>query len=117
MLALVAVALLLRARVFPVPRQRIPLLVSGALAAVLLAAGELGDTTDNAGAGVFLLVVGVVAGLVVTSGLLYSKKNPSPWFGRLGDILDVVAMLALIPFAAYLTGFYAYIQGLMASIG
>jgi type VII secretion integral membrane protein EccD len=117
MLALVAVALLLRARVFPVPRQRIPLLVSGGLAAVLLAAWELGDTTDNAGAGVFLLVVGVVAGLVVTSGLLYSKKNPSPWFGRLADILDVVAMLALIPFAAYLTGFYAYIQGLMASIG
>lgn len=117
MLALVAAALLLRARVFPVPRQRILLLVGGALAAALLAVWMLGGTTDNAGVGVILLTVGVVAGLVVTSGVLYSKKNPSPWFGRLADILDVVAMLALIPFAAYLTGFYAYIQGLMASIG
>jgi type VII secretion integral membrane protein EccD len=117
MLGLVAAALLLRARVFPVPRQRIPLLVAGALAAALVATWQLTRVAGNVGAGVFLLGVTVVAGLVVTTGVLYSKRNPSPWFGRIADILDIVAMLALIPFAAYLTGFFAYVQGLMASIG
>lgn len=117
MAGFVAAALLLRARVFPVPRQRLPLLVAGGLVVALLAAWELGGVTDNAGAGLFLLGTVVVAGLVVATGVLYSKKNPSPWLGRLGDVFDVVAMLALIPFAAYLTGFFAYVQGLMASIG
>lgn len=117
MLTLVAVALLLRARVFPVPRQRIPLLVSGGIAVALLAAWEVAGMTANVGVAVFLLVLVVVAGLVVTAGVLYSKKNPSPWLGRLADVFDVVAMLAIVPFAAYLTGFFAYIQGLMASIG
>lgn len=118
MLGLVAAALLLRSRVFPVPRQRVPLLVGGGLAVALLATWKLPDVSgSNAGTGLFLLGTAVVAGLVVTGGVLYSKKNPSPWLGRLSDILDVVAMLALIPFAAYLTGFFAYIQGLMASIG
>jgi len=107
----------LRARVFPIPRQRMPLLAGGGIAAALLAAWQVSGVTSNVGAGLFLLGLAVVAGLVVTSGVVYSRKNPSPWFGRITDILDVVAMLALIPFAAYLTGFFAYVQGLMASIG
>jgi type VII secretion integral membrane protein EccD len=117
MLVLVALALLLRARVFPVPRQRLPLLVSGGLAALLLAAWEVAALDGNVEVGVFLLVIVAVAGLSVTAGVVYSKKNASPWLGRIADVIDVVAMLALIPFAAYLTGFFAYVQGLMASIG
>ena len=117
MLCLVAVALLLRARVFPVPRQRVPLLVGGGLAVALLSVWEVAELDGNVAVGVFLLVIGMVAGLVVTAGVVYSKQNPSPWLGRISDFVDIVAMLALIPFAAYLTGFFAYVQGLMASIG
>ncbi|EHR48556.1 type VII secretion integral membrane protein EccD [Saccharomonospora marina XMU15] len=117
MLVLVAVALLLRARIFPVPRQRIPLLVGGILVSALLAYWLATRANDNAGVGVFLLGIGLLAMLLAYAGLVYSRKNPSPQLGRIADILDVVAILALIPFAAYITGFFSYVQGLMASIG
>lgn len=116
MLGLVAVALLLRARIFPVPRQRIPLLVGGMLVSALLAYWLATRADDNAGVGVFLLGIGLLAMLVAYAGLVYSRKNPSPQLGRIADIVDVVAILALIPFAAYITGFFSYVQGLMASI-
>ncbi|GLY64814.1 type VII secretion integral membrane protein EccD [Amycolatopsis taiwanensis] len=117
MLALVAVALLLRARLFPVPRHRIPLLVAGLWAFVLLGQWYFGTATNNAERGLFLLALGVIALLAAAAGMVYSGKNPTPWFGRLADFLDVVAIVALIPFAGYITGFFAYVQGLMASIG
>jgi type VII secretion integral membrane protein EccD len=117
MLALVGAALLLRARLFPIPRQRVPLMVAGILVATFLARWSLAGTPDNIGRIFFLLGVFAVAVLVASAGMVYSRKNPSPHFGRIADVIDVVAILALIPFAAYITGFYGYVQGLMASIG
>ncbi|MEU3273990.1 type VII secretion integral membrane protein EccD [Saccharomonospora sp. NPDC006951] len=117
MLTLVAVALLLRARLFPVPRQRLPLLLGGVLAGGLLAYSFIDAPDDNAQVAFFLMAVGAIAMLIAFAGVVYSKKNPSPYLGRIADILDVVAILALIPFAAYITGFFGYVQGLMASIG
>jgi type VII secretion integral membrane protein EccD len=117
MLALVAVALLLRARLFPVPRQRVPLLAAGLVGVFELLYWFLVRTQDNTGVGLLLLTLGAIAALAVVAGLVYSRKNPSPYLGRTADVVDVVAILALIPFAAYITGFFSYVQGLMASIG
>jgi type VII secretion integral membrane protein EccD len=114
MVAAVA-ALLLRARLLPTPPQRVP----------LLAAGFAG----LAGLGVGPVVTGVVPGLALLAGalavaaislpaaLVFSRKPPSPYLGRAADILDVVAIMALIPLACAVIGVFDDIRGLFASIG
>lgn len=117
MLGAVSLALLLRARLFPIPRQRVPLLAAGTVAIAVLTGVRAAETSGNGGLVALLLVV-VAAGLgVAAAGLLYSRKAPSPYLGRLGDIVEVVAVLALVPLAAYLTGLFGYVQDLMAGLG
>jgi type VII secretion integral membrane protein EccD len=112
-----AVALLLRARLFPTPQQRVPLIVSGAVAlgALLLAAVQAVPT----GARLVLLIfaVGAVAAVVLTAGLVYSRRAPSPYVGRLADIADVAAIMALTPLACGVAGGFGAIQALFASVG
>ncbi|KAA9166891.1 type VII secretion integral membrane protein EccD [Amycolatopsis acidicola] len=117
MLTLVAFSLLLRARLFPVARQRIPLLVAGLVVAATLAEQFTTGAAGNLGPALALGAVASVGALIAVSGMVYSRKNPTPWFGRIADVVDVLAILALIPFAGYITGFFAYVQGLMASVG
>jgi type VII secretion integral membrane protein EccD len=117
MLVLVAAALLLRSRLFPVPRQRIPLLVGGLLVAADFAGRVIAGFESTLGLALSLLALGIVAMLIAAAGVVYTRKNPSPYLGRIADWVDVLAILALIPYAAYITGFFSYVQGLMASIG
>lgn len=117
MALLVGVALLLRGRLFPVPRQRIPLLVAGVVVLAILVELRVSQTTSNMGVAVLLIVLSIVGVSVAFAGIVYSRKSPSPYLGRIADIVDVVAILALLPFAGYITGFFGYVQGLMASIG
>ncbi|WP_199434136.1 type VII secretion integral membrane protein EccD [Qaidamihabitans albus] len=116
MLAAVTVALLLRARLFAVPRQRIPLLVAGTVVGALLAVAFSAGFDDSAWV-LLLLVTAVVAALAAFAALVYSNRNPSPYLGRIADIVDVLAVLALIPLACSITGFYAFVRGAAAGIG
>jgi type VII secretion integral membrane protein EccD len=112
-----AAALLLRGRLFPTAAQRIPLLASGAagLTLLLFAAAV---RVDSAGVRLLLLLVILAAAAVVlTAGLVYSRRTPSPYVGRLADIVDVLAIMALIPLACGVAGVYQAIQGLFASFG
>jgi len=112
-----AAALLLRGRLFPAPAQRVPLLVAGAFGLALLLFG-LAVRQHNAGVRLLLLVaILVVAALVLIAGLVYSRRTPSPHIGRLADIADVLAIMALLPFACGVVGVYHAIQGLFASFG
>jgi type VII secretion integral membrane protein EccD len=112
-----AAALLLRARLFPTPQQRIPLLVSGAIGLALLAFGAALNA-DAAGPRLLVLLAIVVVGLMVlAAGLVYSRRTPSPYLGRIADIVDVLAIMALIPLACAVLGVFGAIQGLFASIG
>jgi type VII secretion integral membrane protein EccD len=110
------VALLLRSRLFPTPRQRIPLLVAGLLAltvpVLVLAAVAVGNATRM----VILLLVVIAAAFVMIAGLLYSRRAPSPYMGRFADIFDVLAIIALVPTAAIVAGLYSYIQDLFSSV-
>jgi type VII secretion integral membrane protein EccD len=109
-------ALLLRARLFALPHQRVPLLVSGILGMAFL----LFSFTIDAGTGgrLLVLVVAIVAaGTVLAAGLVYSRRTPSPYLGRAADIIDVLAIMALVPLACAVIGLFGAIQGLFASIG
>jgi len=108
-------ALLLRGRLFPVPRQRIPLLCAGiaAFALVAVAAAVRGDAGTRL---LVLLVVLAGAGLVFAAGLVYSRRPPSPYVGRLADIADVLAIMALLPLAGAVVGVYQAIQSMFASV-
>ncbi|MFD0822576.1 type VII secretion integral membrane protein EccD, partial [Micromonospora zhanjiangensis] len=96
-------ALLLRARLFGGPHQRVPMLAAGIAGLGLLALGY----ALSSGTGGRLLVLALLilaAAAVLAAGLLYSKRNPSPYLGRAADILDVLAIIALIPLACAVTG-------------
>jgi len=112
-----AFALLLRARLFPTPRHRVPLIVSGLIGLALLTVGFALTTGSTALLLVLLLAITVVAGFVLTAGLIYSRRPPSPYMGRFADITDVLAIVALIPLACGVLGLYGAIQGVFASLG
>jgi type VII secretion integral membrane protein EccD len=111
-----ALALLLRGRLFPTPVQRIPLLVSGLAGLTVLTVGLI---LRMPGPGRLLpaLLIAFVAGLVLTAGLLASRRAPSPYVGRIADLVDVLAIMALIPLACAVIGVFNAIQGIFASIG
>ncbi|ASR37308.1 type VII secretion integral membrane protein EccD [Prauserella marina] len=112
-----ALSLLLRARLFAVARQRVPLLLAGGFAGLLCVADRVIAAETNGTRMLLLFGILAVALLVVYGGLTYSKKTPSPYLGRIADIFDVISVLALVPFAFYITGFYTHVQELMAGIG
>ncbi|WP_127547356.1 type VII secretion integral membrane protein EccD [Actinoplanes sp. OR16] len=108
-------ALLLRARLLPTAPQRIPLLVAGFAGLAGLGAGPVvtGDVP-----GIALLAGALLtAAIALPAAIVFSKRPPSPYLGRAADILDVVAIMALIPLACAVIGVYDEIRGLFASIG
>jgi type VII secretion integral membrane protein EccD len=112
-----SLALLLRARLFALPRQRLPLLTSGVIGLALVLLGAVATAPRGAGRLMLLVILLVAAAAILTAGLVYSRRSPSPYIGRAADILDVLAIMALIPLACAVTGLYRAIQSLLASIG
>ncbi|MBB2941769.1 type VII secretion integral membrane protein EccD [Actinoplanes lutulentus] len=108
-------ALLLRARLLPTPTQRVPLLVAGFAGLAGLGAGPV---ISGAVPGLVLLAGAIaVAAIALPAALIFSRRPPSPYLGRAADILDVVAIMALIPLAFAVIGVFDNIRGLFASIG
>jgi type VII secretion integral membrane protein EccD len=112
-----AAALLLRARLFPTPQQRVPLLASGVGCLALLTLGFAVATRPGGGRLWVLLLVLLAAAAVLAAGLVYSRRVPSPYLGRAADIADVLAIMALIPLACAVVGVFGAVQGLFASMG
>jgi type VII secretion integral membrane protein EccD len=102
---------LIRARLYPIVRQRVALLVAGLSGAVCLGLGPLmSDRADLLPvAGPVLLLAGVLAALL---GVVHSTREPSPYFGRYAEILEVVLVLAIIPVTCSVLGLYGYMRGL-----
>ncbi|OLB75115.1 MAG: type VII secretion integral membrane protein EccD [Actinobacteria bacterium 13_2_20CM_2_71_6] len=112
-----ALALLLRGRLFPTPVQRVPLLVSGLAGLALLTFGMILRGSPGPARLVPLVLVATAAALVLTAGLMASRRAPSPYVGRVADIVDVLAIMALIPLACAVAGVFHAVQGLFASVG
>lgn len=112
-----AAALLLRARLFPTPQQRVPLLVTGILGLTLLAFTIAAEAGSGGVRLLALLAIVCTASGALLAGLLYSRRSPSPYLGRAADIADVLAIMALIPLACIVIGLFGAIRELFASIG
>lgn len=110
-------ALLLRGRLFPAAAQRIPLLAGGAVCWVLILFSATLRASTAGGRLTLLILPLAGAGLVLGAALAYSRRTPSPYVGRIADIVDVLAIIALIPITCAVAGVYHSIQGLFASFG
>ena len=111
LVAVLAVGFLLRARLYPILRQRVPLLVTGIVGVACLAAGPLmaDPGLRLASAGPLLLVV---AAGVITAGIVYSTRTPNPYLGRFAEYFEILIMLAIVPVACSVLGLYGYVRGL-----
>jgi type VII secretion integral membrane protein EccD len=101
-------ALLLRARVFPALRHRLPLLLAGAGAATALVAAV------PAGAATVAVVAALVLAvpLLVLAGSVYRRRTPGPYLGRGADLLDALCVLSVIPAACAVIGLYGLLRNL-----
>jgi type VII secretion integral membrane protein EccD len=100
------VGFLLRARLYPVVRHRIPFLVIGVAGLVALAIGPLAVVPQ---AGLVLLLTGA---LVMAVGTVASTRPLSPYLGRYAELLEVFVILAVIPVCCAVLGLYAVLRGL-----
>jgi type VII secretion integral membrane protein EccD len=105
------IGFLLRARLYPIVRQRLWLLTAGLSGAVCLATGPLmADHEDLLStAGPVLLAVGGIAALL---GMIHSTREMNPYLGRYAEILEVLTVLAIVPVTCSVLGLYGYLRGL-----
>ncbi|MEU4193251.1 type VII secretion integral membrane protein EccD [Kribbella sp. NPDC026611] len=108
--ALLTAGVLIRARLYPIVKQRLMLLLSGFVGLAGLAIGPLSRQYDDA-VPVVVPLAGGVAVLAVFLGLRYSARPPSPYLGRYAEIVEVLITLALIPVACAVLGLYGVVRG------
>ncbi|MBG0560948.1 type VII secretion integral membrane protein EccD [Actinoplanes aureus] len=114
LIAVSAIALLLRSRLFVTRRQRIPLLAGGLAGAAALGADLLRTgAADMPGSQPAVIAAAVlIALLTVVTGATYAERPPSPYIGRAADLLDALAVIAVIPVACAVTGLITAVSGL-----
>nr|WP_277350221.1 type VII secretion integral membrane protein EccD [Nonomuraea sp. FMUSA5-5] len=107
-------SLLMRARVFEGRGQRAWLLSATLLGVALPAAGAVITAADPTV--LYLIVPGLVVLALAVAGtaLWLATARPSPFWGRAGDILDILLMIALIPLALAVMDLYETIRGLVS---
>jgi type VII secretion integral membrane protein EccD len=112
MCAVLACALLLRARVVHGRAQRLWLLVPGYGGLTLLAVAS-SLTLPQPKIIVFVLAPLILgAAVLVGAGMWLPGHRPSPFWGRAAEIVDMIAVISLIPLALGVAGFFDFIRGL-----
>jgi type VII secretion integral membrane protein EccD len=109
--AVVALTSAVRARIFIGRLQRLPLLVAGVFGVAILALGAIlagGLVERLAGAGVLVLV----AAVFLVYGLALAGRRPSPVWGRILDIVEILMIVAIVPLALAVCGGYEWVRGL-----
>ncbi|MFI0466143.1 type VII secretion integral membrane protein EccD [Saccharopolyspora sp. 5N102] len=109
MAAVLAVGFLLRARLYPILRQRVPLLVTGMFGAGCLVVGPGMTAAGLVFAGPLLLVV---AAAVIAAGILLSTRAANPYLGRIAEYSEILVMVAIVPVVCAVLGLYGYVRGL-----
>ncbi|MEV0050582.1 type VII secretion integral membrane protein EccD [Saccharopolyspora shandongensis] len=109
MTAVLAVGFLLRARLYPILRQRVPLLVTGMFGVGCLVVGPGVTAGGLVFAGPLLLVV---AAAVIAAGILLSTRAANPYLGRFAEYSEILVMVAIVPVVCAVLGLYGYVRGL-----
>ncbi|GAA0367020.1 type VII secretion integral membrane protein EccD [Actinoallomurus spadix] len=112
MAAVVSMTLLLRSRIYSGRSQRGWMLVVGMGGLGLLAAAMAFRGSPATGLALVLPAVLAVAAIALTMGLWLPDHKPTPFWGRAGDIIDMIAVVALIPLALAVLHVYSAIRGL-----
>ncbi|MFC6022178.1 type VII secretion integral membrane protein EccD [Plantactinospora solaniradicis] len=111
LVTVLVIGFLLRARLYPIGRQRLPMLLAGLTGAVCLATGPLmADRSDLLAVTAPVLLL--VGGLVALLALRYSVRRPGPYLGRYAELLEVLVVLAVLPVLCSVLGLYGYVRGL-----
>ncbi|MER7705857.1 type VII secretion integral membrane protein EccD [Kitasatospora sp. NPDC097605] len=111
MAADLSVLLLLHARDIGGLRQRLALLLPGAIGLGLLVARLGWDASPGARLVVFAVMPAAATALCVAAWTVPGRRL-LPYWGRAGDLLHSLAALALLPLALQVFGFYAAMRGL-----
>ncbi|WP_341718050.1 type VII secretion integral membrane protein EccD [Micromonospora sp. FIMYZ51] len=110
--AVISLGYLLRARLVPTVRHRVPMLAAGLLGLGLLPLVGAADASTAARVLAVLPVALVGAGIAAAAGLAYSRRAPSPRLARLGDVCDILLQLAVVPLACGVLGLYAFMRAI-----
>ncbi|MGR6923844.1 type VII secretion integral membrane protein EccD [[Actinomadura] parvosata] len=111
MAVVLSLVMLLRARVFHGVGQRLWLLGVG-LAGLVGVAVALSVGAGTVAAAAVVMGLLWVAMLVVGLGLWLPSGRLSPFWGRAGEIVDVILLIALFPLALGVLDVYTWIRGL-----
>ncbi|WP_410649834.1 type VII secretion integral membrane protein EccD [Amycolatopsis sp. cmx-4-54] len=111
LVALLAAGFLVRARLYPILRQRLLVLVTGIFGAGCLLAGPL-----MADRSMLLVLAGplslAVAAGVIASGVVLSTRAANPYLGRIAEYFEILVTIAVVPVACSVLGLYGYVRGL-----
>ncbi|WP_436501624.1 type VII secretion integral membrane protein EccD [Actinokineospora sp. HUAS TT18] len=108
LLVVLAAGFLLRARLYPILRQRVPVLVAGIFGLGALVVGPL-----MADRGVPLLPVLLAVGAAATAaGIVYSTRKPNPYVARFAEYAEILVLITVVPVACSVLGLYGYVRGL-----
>ncbi len=113
LVGVVGLALVLRSRAFISLAHRLPLLVAGAL--ILIGTASLGLAmipTDVLRLVVTVAVVMIAAAILIGYASQYADKIPSPVWGRVGDVFEWLAVIAIVPLTLAVLNLYAWAHGL-----
>ncbi|RVX47342.1 type VII secretion integral membrane protein EccD [Nonomuraea polychroma] len=111
MAIVLSLVLLLRARVFHGLGQRLWLLGTG-LAGLVAVAIALAAGAGTVAAAAVVMGLLWLAMLVVGLGLWLPSGRLSPFWGRAGEVVDVILLIALFPLALGVLEVYTWIRGL-----
>ncbi|AGZ46568.1 secretion protein snm4 [Actinoplanes friuliensis DSM 7358] len=105
LMGLAVAALLLRSRLFVTQRQRLPLISAGLFGLFALGVDLLWTAGEAMLLGVAVTALLVALG-TVAAGATWTRRPPSPYLGRFADVLDTLAVVAVIPVACAVLGLY-----------
>jgi type VII secretion integral membrane protein EccD len=107
LVVVLSLGFLLRARLYPILRQRLLLLVTGMFGVGCLVAGPLMKSLPAAG-----LVLFTVAAVATTAGILLSTRPANPYLGRFAEYFEILLMVAIVPMVCWVLDLYGYVRGL-----
>jgi type VII secretion integral membrane protein EccD len=108
----VSLVILLRARVFRGRPQRLWMLCSGLAGLLFLSLRSAASASPATTLLAILVPLLLATTVMIVMALRLPVQKPSPFWGRAGDIVDLMLIIGLFPLAMGLLNFYSWLRGL-----